>query len=142
MKFEKPKGVSIHLDIAPLIDIVFQLLIFFMLTSTFITERGIPITLPQAETGEPQEERRAVVVSIDGEAQIFVDGEKVNFSELQNILAMRLLTGNTKTVVLHTDETASMGLVVRVIDIARRVKGEHLVIATRKSEDAASSGQR
>ena len=61
MEFERSRQVKMHLDIAPLIDIVFLLLVFFMLTSNFIVQPGIKVTLPAAKTSKPQEEQKIIV---------------------------------------------------------------------------------
>jgi len=54
MEFEREKKIRMHLEIAPLVDIVLLLLVFFMLTSNFIMQPGIKITLPRAKTARPQ----------------------------------------------------------------------------------------
>ena len=83
MEFERAKKMNTHLDIAPLIDIVFLLLIFFMLTANFITRPGIKITLPQAVTAKPQEEED-VIVFITQENEIFLNDKRINIDKLKN----------------------------------------------------------
>ncbi|AZO95972.1 biopolymer transporter ExbD [Halocella sp. SP3-1] len=134
MEFDRPKGVEMHLDIAPLIDIVFMLLLFFMLTSSFVTDNGIELNLPQAETGKIQEESEPVVIYIDQDQRIFLDKETFELEQLEKSLAEKLKNSQLKKVVLKSDEAVPMGFVVKVMDIARQAKGENLIISTRKVE--------
>ncbi|QTL98863.1 hypothetical protein GM661_13265 [Iocasia frigidifontis] len=134
MEFDRPKGVEMHLDIAPLIDIVFMLLLFFMLTSSFVTDNGIELNLPQAETGKIQEESEPVVIYIDQDQRIFLDNETFELEQLEKSLAEKLKNSQLKKVVLKSDEAVPMGFVVKVMDIARQAKGENLIISTKKVE--------
>jgi biopolymer transport protein ExbD len=132
MEFERPQRIKMHLDISPLIDVVFQLLLFFMLTSSFITERGIKLNLPQAATGAPQREKLSVVLMIDKQKRIYLDRKEVKLKELSQALTTELESRQTKTVVLKADEAVPMGLAVRVMDLARQAKGEDLVVSTKQ----------
>jgi biopolymer transport protein ExbD len=132
MEFERPQRIKMHLDISPLIDVVFQLLLFFMLTSSFITERGIKLNLPQAATGAPQREKLPVVLMIDKQKRIYLDRKEVKLKELSQALTTELESRQTKTVVLKADEAIPMGLAVRVMDLARQAKGEDLVVSTKQ----------
>jgi biopolymer transport protein ExbD len=136
MEFDRPQRMKMHLDISPLIDIVFQLLLFFMLTSNFITQQGIKLNLPHAETGMPQSAKQPVVLSIDRQKRIFIDRKEVKMAELAAVLTAELQSRATKTVVLKTDEAVPVGLAVRVMDLARQAKGEELIVSTQQYEKA------
>jgi biopolymer transport protein ExbD len=138
MEFERPQRIKMHLDISPLIDVVFQLLLFFMLTSSFVTERGIKLNLPQAATGAPQREKLPVVLVIDKQKRIYLDRKEVKLPELTQALTTELQSRQTKTVVLKTDDTVPVGLAVKVMDLARQAKGEDLVVSTKQMEKAAA----
>jgi biopolymer transport protein ExbD len=138
MEFERPQRIKMHLDISPLIDVVFQLLLFFMLTSSFVTERGIKLNLPQAATGAPQREKLPVVLVIDKQKRIYLDRKEVKLQELTQALTTELQSRQTKTVVLKTDDTVPVGLAVKVMDLARQAKGEDLVVSTKQMEKAAA----
>ena len=129
MEFERAKKMNTHLDIAPLIDIVFLLLIFFMLTANFITRPGIKITLPQAVTAKPQEEED-VIVFITQENEIFLNNKRINIDKLKNALEGKLKTNQKKTVILKADEKIDLGLAVKVMDIAKQAGSKGLVIST------------
>jgi biopolymer transport protein ExbD len=138
MEFERPQRMKMHLDISPLIDIVFQLLLFFMLTSNFMTQQGLKLNLPQAATGAPQREKLPVLILIDRQKRVFIDRKEVKLQELRLALTAELQSRRNKTVVLKTDEAVPMGLAVRVMDLARQAKGEDLVVSTKQLEKAAA----
>ncbi|MEW6103263.1 MAG: biopolymer transporter ExbD [bacterium] len=133
MEFERRKRISQHLDIAPLIDIVFLLLIFFMLTANFIMQPGIKITLPQAKTSQPQEER--IVVFIGEDSQIYLNEKQVDISLLEDALRIKLQEVQKKTVVIKADKKIDLGLAVRVMDIAKGAGAEGLTISTKKGDE-------
>jgi len=129
MEFERGKKIRIHLDIAPLIDIVLLLLVFFMLTANFITQPGIKITLPKAKTSKPQEEEN-IIVFITEDNKIFLNDREIDIDELKDALEEELKTAEKKIVILKADEKINLGLAVKVMDIAKQAKAENLVIST------------
>ena len=113
---------------APLIDVVLNLMVYFMLTSTFIMQPGIKIKLPEAKTTQ-QGEPAPVVISITEKNQIFYNDRQVTVAELEPLLAAE---GRRHRFVLliKGDQKASHGLVVKVLDLGRLAGAEKLVIAT------------
>ncbi|MTI59357.1 MAG: biopolymer transporter ExbD [Firmicutes bacterium] len=134
MDFERPKGVEMTLDIAPLIDIVFMLLIFFMLTSNFITDTGIELNLPEAATGENQKTNEPVLIYVDQNQHLFLDQQVIQIEQLHNLLSKKLENSQLKKVVLKSDRSVPMGFIVQVMDIVRQANGEDLVISTKQVE--------
>ena len=134
MEFERTKKISTRLDIAPLIDVVFLLLIFFMLSSHFITQPGIKLTLPAAVTGKmhPEED---IIIFITKDNDLFLNEEEVSLNDLLDKLRVRLGEDKKKTVTIKADEKIDLGLAVRVMDIAREAEVQGIVISTRVEED-------
>ena len=130
MEFDKRKRISMHLEIAPLIDIVFLLIIFFMLTANFIIQPGIKIILPKAQAAEPQKEED-IVIFISEENKIFLDNQQVKIAELKDALRKKVEVSKKKNVILKADERINLGLAVEVMDIAKQAKAEGLVISTK-----------
>ena len=130
MEFERGKRIRMHLEIAPLVDIVLLLLIFFMLTSNFIMQPGIKITLPEAKTAKPQKEEN-IIVFITENSTIYLNGRKINIGELKDALEEKLKKTEKKAVILKADEKVNLGLAVKVMDIAKQAKAENLIISTR-----------
>ncbi|MCK4859023.1 MAG: biopolymer transporter ExbD [Candidatus Omnitrophica bacterium] len=142
MEFEKRKAIDLHLDIAPLIDIVFLLLIFFMLTANFVLQSGIKITLPSAVAAEPQKEKKQVVIFISKDNKIFLDSEQISIAGLKDALKEKIEINQNKGVVLKADEKINLGLAVRVMDIAKQAKAEGLVISTKTVNSQQSTVNR
>jgi len=117
---------------APLIDIVFQLLIFFMLTSAFTTP-SIKLNLPKAVVSD-QKELEKIVVSIDKTADIFLNQEKVPLPELKFRLETKLKTDAKKSIYLRGDEDMPYRLFVQVMDLARQAGARQINIAHEKGE--------
>lgn len=135
MEFEGRKKVTTFLNITPLIDIVFLLLIFFMLSSRFITEPGIKITLPAAITGKLHSENE-IIVFIASDDKLYLNEKKVNLEYLLNKLRVKLAGAKKKTVIIKADAKVDLGLAVKVMDIARQAEAEGLIISTKAESDA------
>jgi len=133
MEFERGKKIKTHLDIAPLIDIVFLLLIFFMLTANFIMQPGIKIKLPKAESARPEENNK-IVIYISENNDIFLNNTKVSLADLGDGLCAELERSDKKAVILKADEKISLGLAVRVMDISKESGAEGLIISTKLEE--------
>ena len=135
LEFEGRKKVDTHLNIAPLIDVVFLLLIFFMLSAHFVTQPGIKLTLPTASTAKlhPEED---IIISITNDNDLYLNEEKVNLDNLLEKLRIKLNKSQKKTVIIKADEKIDLGLAVKVMDIAKQAEAEGLVISTKAEEDA------
>lgn len=129
MEFERARQIKMHFDIAPLIDIVFLLLIFFMLTANFITRPGIRVTLPEAKSSGPRKEQR-ITIFISESGEIYLNDAEVNIDGLEDALRDRLETVKEKAVILKADEKINLGLAVKTMDIAKEAGSEDVIIAT------------
>lgn len=116
--FIRPKRASAGLDMAPLIDVVFLLLIFFMLTSSFL-QPSIPLALPAATTaGEPP--TAPVFVSVDADGSIYVNQDAVARAEFGAKLGALLAGRDEKTVNFRGDRTMPYEVFVALMDEARQ----------------------
>lgn len=119
-----------HINITSLIDVMFLLLIFFMVSSTFRAHLGIDLTLPEAETATAREvSTHEITVTESGD--YYFGQQRVDEAGLRASMTTLLEAEPGATLVLRADEKADFGRVVRVIDIARDVGGTKLVIPTR-----------
>lgn len=116
--FVRPKRPSHTIDMAPLIDVVFLLLIFFMLTSSF-TSPSLPLNLPGA-SAEGSEPREALTVSVAEDGAIAIDGEVVSLDAFEETLQTRLAAFPDKSVNFRGDRTIDYGIFVDLMDRARR----------------------
>ena len=136
MEFEGRKKVVTTMNIAPLIDVVFLLLIFFMLSSHFVTEQGIKITLPVSVTAIPQHEKEIIIFVTEDNA-LYLDGEKINLEDLTVKLKTKVKKSEKKTVIIKADKKVDLGLAVRVMDIAKQAEADGLVISTKREDENA-----
>ncbi|HAZ09800.1 MAG: hypothetical protein A2047_05060 [Omnitrophica bacterium GWA2_41_15] len=134
MEFEGRKKIDTNLNIAPLIDVVFQLLIFFMLSASFITQPGIKLTLPSAVTSKPHPDED-ITVFITEDNNLYLNEEGVTLENLLDKLRPKILEAEKKTVVIKADEKIDLGLAVKVMDIAKQAEASGVVISTKTEEN-------
>ncbi|MFH1339032.1 MAG: biopolymer transporter ExbD [Candidatus Omnitrophota bacterium] len=116
-----------QIDIAPLVDVIFQLLIFFMLTSSFIMPSSIRINLPKAVTSQIIKSRILEIV-VSGENVIYIEGRVVNLQELKSIL--KEFVGGNQSLLIKSDRRAQLGRVVEIWDMCRELGLSQVNIAT------------
>ena len=116
-----------QIDIAPLIDMVFQLLIFFMLTSSFVMQPGIKVNLPKAITSEVVKYENIEIV-ISGENVAYLNGKVVTLQELRPLL--KQVAKRNQPILIKSDKRASLGRVVEIWDLARDLGISQINIAT------------
>jgi biopolymer transport protein ExbD len=131
--FVRPKRVSARLDMAPLIDVVFLLLIFFMLTSSFL-QPSIPLALPQASS-QNEHPPAPVFVSVDAAGVVYVNQQPVERTAFITTL-QDLLTGREdRTVNFRGDRTMPYEVFVGLMDEARQAgAGQFNIVHEAKSE--------
>lgn len=131
MYFKRYSRLKAHpgIDTAPMADVVFQLLIFFMIASSFVMEPGIKVNLPAALTAEAQVEQK-IVVTVTAQEAIFINEEPVNLQILEEYLKAALSKNEDQIIIVKADRVVRHGLVVEILDIARSVGAKRLAIAT------------
>lgn len=118
--------------LTPLIDIVFLLLVFFMLTAHFIQDQSLDIALPEAETATAQQDEDVIEIIIDKQGQIHMANKVVALTELDVVMQHALQGSSKKSVILRGDESAQLGLTVKIMDAARKAGARSLDILTEK----------
>ncbi len=124
MKLKRPE-----ITIAPLIDCVFLLLIFFAVTSTFSKELGMPINKPKAKTAIPIT-KAYFIITITKTEQIFLGKEKITHISLEKRLREKLLINPKINVVVASDKGVTCGKLVEIIDFCKEVGATNISIAT------------
>lgn len=117
------------LDVTPMADMVFLLLIFFMLSSAFLIEPGIKLNLPKTKTAEIQAEQK-LIISIKDTGEIFLNDREVTLENLERELRVILLSQKEKLVIIRADKDTKHGIVIKVLDKAKLAGCEKLAIAT------------
>jgi len=130
-RVERQKRVAF--DLTPLIDVVFLLLIFFMVTTTFARiGQGIRVSLPTTTT--PQEKiEKSIVISITKDGQIYLGKKRVKEENLIPLLKKEL-KGKEGLVVINADKATLHGKVVEIMDLAKQAGAVKLGILTRPKE--------
>jgi biopolymer transport protein ExbD len=118
LNFSTGRKPLAEFSLAGLTDIVLLLLIFFLLTSTFVVQAGVPVTLPQADAG-PSDNRNYLEVAITRDGRMFVAGEQVEGDEVERAIAA--VRGNRDALVLRADAQATVEQFAQVAAAARRL---------------------
>jgi biopolymer transport protein ExbD len=129
MQFEGRRRLSHVPNLTPLIDIVFLLLVFFMLTSHFVREENIKVDLPVAQSGEPDDNEYIQVV-LDAQSRILLRDHFIDIGELESRLRDELSRQPDKVVRIRGDRAVTLGLAVGVLDAARKAGAEGVDIVT------------
>lgn len=115
--FEQPgkRRKEMNVDISPLMDMVFILLIFFIVTSTFSRETGVEVTKPQAQSAS-QVQKENIMVAITREGTVHVNERQVDMAGLKDVLSRLISQNPDREVVLIADKESQTGMMVQVID--------------------------
>ena len=133
MRFDTPQKPSVGIDIAPLVDVVFLLVIFFAVSTTFLESAGLKLELPSSSSSSKRD-TKSLMVSLDAQGQFEFDGEIMTAEQLRGRLETALSETDDKNVVLRADRHAEHGNVVKLMDLIRDSGAEGLTV------DAQSSG--
>lgn len=136
MRFKKKKDDEPRISIAPLIDIVFLLLIFFMVTSHYDIAAGVQIKLPKVtkKTASPDADSRIIVI-VDKDANAYIDGTKIEMEDLKSRLTDEVKKRGMLNLVLQADSDVRHGRVVEIMDMAKSAGINSIVIAARWRAD-------
>ena len=135
MSFYDEKNDDIELNITPLIDVVFILLIFFMVSTIFVSKTGFKLQLPKANAKQIEKNNDNIEISISKKGKIAFNGEKIqNSTDLIKILKTNLKTKliDKTTITLKADKHTYYGLVIDVMDKIKSIGINKIIIATQK----------
>lgn len=127
MAIRTKNKVSTNFSMASMTDIVFLLLIFFVITSTLISPNALKLLLPKSSSKTLT--KQTISVSISKELEYYVNQDKVTFESIESILKQQLANEQEPGIILHAEKSVPIEEVVKVMDIANRNKYK-LVLAT------------
>lgn len=130
MRFSEKTQTDASLDITPIVDTVFNLLIFFALSLNFIVTPGITVDLPESITEEIIREREELIVVMDKDNNIFIDENTVSIEQLEAIFSTAAQKSKDTLVIIQADQEVAHGNVVRMMDRAKKAGLARLAIAT------------
>ncbi|MBI9083684.1 MAG: biopolymer transporter ExbD [Desulfobacterales bacterium] len=122
---------GVEMPMTSLIDIVFMLLIYFLLTTNFMVDEGIKIKLPQAKASSPQVEKE-ITVYVDVQGRAYLDNREVALNALFDRLKEMIGTDRNRLVVIKADRGVVINKAVRVMDVAKAAGAGRLCLATEK----------
>ena len=129
MRFRRARDDETRLGIAPLIDIVFLLLIFFMVTSHFDVATGVRIRLPKVSKRVLSQKSNRVALVIDRSGQAYFEGKKVNDKSLSKRLEYLVNEKGLISLILQADRDVRHGIVVHMMDLAKKAGVHNIMIA-------------
>jgi len=128
---KRRERIKVQVPLTSLIDIVFLLLIYFLLTTNFMVEEGIKIKLPQARAAAPQTEE-VITVYVDQQGRAFLGTQEVSISRLFDRLKDMIGNRQNKLVVVRADRAVILNKAVKVMDVAKAAGAGRLCLATEK----------
>lgn len=133
MRLREKRKRSLVLNVVSLIDVLFLLLLFFVVSTTFLSSPAIQLELPKAQNAEVVEQS-PIVVYVDENGSTFLNDEPVDMALLPAALKGKLDANEDKAVILKADSRVSHGAVVGILDIVKGAGARRLVVATQPNE--------
>lgn len=128
-RFGEPTGESTgEINISPLIDVVFILLIFFIVTTVFVEETGVEISKPRAATQQDLE-KESILIGITPSGQVFYGGREIGVSGVRGIVS-RLLRDDSSPVIIQADRATPTETTVSVLDEAKLAGASQVFVST------------
>jgi biopolymer transport protein ExbD len=134
MKFHHPNKRDATFNLTPLIDVVFQLLIFFMVTTTFVSfENRVKVNLPSGDFAAVEPSKN-ITVTITEDNTIYLNGKIIDPLRITESIAAELKKAPEKIVVLEADKNVLHGKVISVMDLLKKGGADKIAIATQPTE--------
>lgn len=125
----KLRHADLRLDMTPLIDVVFLLIIFFMVTSSFVHISGIRVRLPDAQSSKLVNRETGIKVSVDARGRYFIDNKKTSFN---NLIELFKKQKKDTVVTISADKQVTFEAVMKVWDAARKNGFKEIMVLTTK----------
>lgn len=122
-----------QLNIAPLIDMIFILLIFFLVTTSFVRESGVDVRRPVAKTAQ-KKEKTNMVIGITAENMIYIEGKPIDKRAVRSYMERFLMQNPNGSVVIAADEESKSGIVIQVLDSCRLAGIKKISVAARRPQ--------
>jgi biopolymer transport protein ExbD len=129
MKLISEKKKKVLLNITPLVDVLLILIVFFVVTSTFMEQPGIKLELPKSQTADLQRIEKAVLI-VSEDSKLYFRNKEVSLNELPAILSDAMQESIDKSLIISADKVVHHGLIISIMDIARQSGVQKLVVST------------
>lgn len=132
---------TFEINILPMIDVIFSILAFFIISSLFLTRsQGLPVDLPSAQTAEPKQSVQ-LNITIEPDGEMFLDRQPIELEQLQDALTAKIAPNSESVVIINADTKVEHGTVVKVMDRLRQVPGAKMAIAADREQSTNSNQQ-
>jgi len=131
MRFRRKKDAISEVDMSPLIDMVFILLIFFMVSSTFVKDMKLDLNRPGASSAS-RASSKVIRVYIDNHSDVYVDSQPIKLWAVQGKLRELLRASTEKSVLVITDDTIPVEKLIELVDQCRLSGAKDVAVATKK----------
>ena len=131
MKLTTPTRRKVTLNLTSLIDVLFILIIFFAVSSTFLEQPGIELKLPEAESSEAHTAQK-IVIYVDREENIFLNDDSIELEALVGAVGSLISAQEEKSVVLRADSAVKYGMVISIMDLLRKKGIFKIIVSTEK----------
>jgi biopolymer transport protein ExbD len=132
---QKKRVRASSLDITPLVDMVFLLIIFFLLSTTFRVLPGVQVDLPAASSQKITQDRKDVVLAVNKAGEVFIDTEPIDLSSLEARLRGLAQEDKERTVFIRGDRTTSFGSIVDLLGTLKKTGLHRIAIITHPKKD-------
>jgi biopolymer transport protein ExbD len=130
VNFRRTRREETRVDVTPLIDIIFQLVLFFMVTTTFITAPGIQVDLPRSSAQTIFRDQQDLNIWVTDQGEVYVDQKAVSWEVLDATLDAAMAQDEDTLIIIKADANVDHGRVVTIMDLARTKGLSRLAIAT------------
>ncbi len=134
MNFRNKKHKPLEISLTPMIDVVFLLLIFFMVTTTFSKDTAIKVILPQADGELVEKQAHALTLTIDQSGQYFIDDYPLGDNSLETLKKKLITSRNEKDIslIINADANSPVQAAINVLEIAPDIGFKNITFATQK----------
>lgn len=130
MKFQRKSKTKLNLDMTPLIDVIFLLLIFFMISTTFIETDEINIVLPDVSTKSAQKVKSPLELTLTKKNQVFIGTRLIPWTAFKKDISAEIKSNAYKTAIIRADGDVKHKMVVRLMDILKQIGVQKISVAT------------
>lgn len=121
------------IDMTPMLDVVFIMLIFFIVSTTFVRDEGVEINRPNASSAQ-QQKSDGVVVAIDSNGQAWLDQQKLSISMLEEQLQSKIAKGALSSVLIKADQQTPTGDLIKILDLIKATGISQVAVATEQKQ--------
>ena len=130
MKFQMQNKTLDSFSYSSMTDIILQLLIFFMLTASFVSSSGIKVELPKASTGTPPSDQQTITISVTYDNRVYVNNNEFPMASLRDAIEESVRDYENPIVILNADKDVNLQKAIEIIDIAKTVGCTRYLLAT------------